>query len=894
MESIMSISNLEDLDPIETQEWIEAIETVIEEDGSNRAHFLLEKIIDKMRRSGSHLPFKSTTAYINTIDPENEPIMPGDQEIEKKISAIIRWNAQAMVLRASKKNLLLGGHISTYASSATLYDVGFNHFFKAPNDKDGGDLVYFQPHSSPGIYARSFLEGRLSEEQLDNYRQEIGGNGLSSYPHPKLMPTYWQFPTGSMGLGPIQAIYQARFLKYLTHRGIKDCSNQKVYCFLGDGESDEPESLGAIGLAGRENLDNLIFIVNCNLQRLDGPVRGNGKIIQELEGKFRGADWEVIKVIWGSRWDSLIQADVSGELKQIMEETVDGEYQNFKQKPGDYGRKHFFDKCPQTRELVKNMGDHEIPRLKRGGHDPIKVYAAYDRAVKTKNRPTVILAKTVKGYGMGESAEGKNIAHGVKSMELDSLKEFRDRFNIPISDENLEDIPYYLPDENSEEMQYLQKRREELGGYIPQRKVSFSQTLTLPELDIFETILNGTGEREVSTTMIFIRLLTSLLKDKNIGKIIVPIVPDEARTFGMEGLFRQVGIYANEGQKYIPHDRDQVAYYREDKKGQVLEEGITEAGAMSSWLSAATSYSVNDCPMIPFYIYYSIFGFQRVGDLAWVAGDLQARGFLIGATSGRTTLNGEGLQHQDGQSHIQASTIPNCQAYDPSYGYELAVIIQDGIKRMYGEKQENIFYYLTVTNENYVQPAIKDASKEGILNGIYLFDTIKAEKNYQIKLLGCGAIFEQSRKAADILANEYQIQSELFSVTSFTNLARQAQEINRWNLLNPSKDKKTSFVSQVLGTKENDIVVAATDYMKSYAEQIRAYVPGTYQVLGTDGFGRSDSRDNLRAHFEVDASFIVITVLSELVNKSILDKKVLEDAMLRFNINQDKTSPFNS
>jgi len=890
----MSISNLEDLDPIETQEWIEAIETVIEEDGSNRAHFLLEKIIDKMRRSGAHLPFKSTTAYINTIDPEDEPIMPGDQEIEKKISAIIRWNAQAMVLRASKKNLLLGGHISTYASSATLYDVGFNHFFKAPNDKDGGDLVYFQPHSSPGIYARSFLEGRLSKEQLDNYRQEIGGNGLSSYPHPKLMPNYWQFPTGSMGLGPIQAIYQARFLKYLTNRGIKDCSNQKVYCFLGDGESDEPESLGAIGLAGRENLDNLIFIVNCNLQRLDGPVRGNGKIIQELEGKFRGADWEVIKVIWGSRWDSLIKADHSGELKQIMEETVDGEYQNFKQKPGEYGRKHFFDKCPQTRDLVKNMGDHEIPRLKRGGHDPIKVYAAYNRAVKTKNRPTVILAKTVKGFGMGESAEGKNIAHGVKSMELDSLKQFRDRFNIPISDADLENIPYYVPDENSEEMQYLQKRREELGGYVPQRTASFSQKLDLPELDIFESILNGSGERQVSTTMIFIRLLTSLLKDKNIGKIIVPIVPDEARTFGMEGLFRQVGIYANEGQKYIPHDRDQVAYYREDKKGQVLEEGITEAGAMSSWLSAATSYSVNDCPMIPFYIYYSIFGFQRIGDLAWVAGDLQARGFLIGATSGRTTLNGEGLQHQDGQSHIQASTIPNCLSYDPAYGYELAVIIQDGIKRMYGEKQENIFYYLTVTNENYVQPAIKEADKEGILKGIYLFDTKQAKHNYNVKLLGCGAIFEQTKKAADILAQDYNIGSELFSVTSFTNLAREAQEINRWNLLHPSEEAKISYVSCVLGQNNSDIVVGATDYMKSYAEQIRAYVSGNYQVLGTDGFGRSDSRDNLRAHFEVSASFIVITVLSELVKKSILDKNILEDALLKYDINPEKASPLNS
>ncbi len=886
--------SLKDIDPEETQEWLDSLESVLSENGNKRAHFLVEKIIDKMRRSGSHLPYKATTAYINTIDSKDEPVMPGDRELEERISSIIRWNAQAMVIRASRKKLLLGGHISTYASAATLYEVGFNHFFRASNEKDGGDLVYFQPHSSPGIYARSFLEGRLTEEQMDNFRQEVGGNGLSSYPHPKLMPTYWQFPTGSMGLGPIQAIYQARFLKYLTNRGIKDCSNQKVYCFIGDGETDEPESLGAIGLAGREKLDNLIFIVNCNLQRLDGPVRGNGKIIQELEGKFRGSDWEVIKVIWSGTWDALLNADHSGELKQVMEDTVDGEYQNFKQKPGEYGRRNFFDKSPEIKDLVKNMSDEEIPKLKRGGHDPIKVYAAFDKATKTKDRPTVILAKTVKGYGMGESGEGQNIAHSVKDMQIDDLKEFRDRFNLPISDDDLEDIPYYIPSLDSPEMQYLHKKRDTLDGYIPKRRTKFSENLGIPSLDSFENILKGTGDREVSSTMVFIRILSSLVKDKNVGKKIVPIVPDEARTFGMEGMFRQVGIYASEGQKYVPHDRDQVAYYREDKTGQILEEGISEAGAMSSWMSAATSYSVNDCPMIPFYIYYSIFGFQRIGDLAWSAGDLQARGFLIGATSGRTTLNGEGLQHQDGQSHIQASTIPNCLSYDPTYGYELAVIIQNGIERMYGKKQENIFYYITVTNENYKHPEIKENVEEGIIKGIYHFDTIKAKHDYKVKLLGCGAIFEQVREASKILATDYNIKSELYSVTSFTNLAREAQEVTRYNLLSPTKIKKHSFVQNILGEDDDSTVVAATDYMKAYAEQIRGSINGNYHVLGTDGFGKSDGRENLRAYFEVDAKFIVITTLYSLVEQSKVEKEVLIDALKKYEITEEKLNPFNS
>ncbi|MCP4971133.1 MAG: pyruvate dehydrogenase (acetyl-transferring), homodimeric type [Arcobacter sp.] len=877
--------NINDIDPDETKEWIESLDAVIEECGHTRANFLIENLLEQMKKNSFPFPYKATTEYINTIDVKDEPKIPGNQKIEERISSIIRWNAQAMVIRASRKKLFLGGHISTYASAATLYEVGFNHFFKAANSNDGGDLIYFQPHSSPGIYARSFLEGRFSKEQMDNFRQEVGGNGLSSYPHPKLMPTYWQFPTGSMGLGPLQAIYQARFLKYLTNRKIKDCSNQKVYCFIGDGESDEPESLGAIGLAGREKLDNLIFIVNCNLQRLDGPVRGNGKIIQELEGRFKGSQWEVIKVIWSSSWDALLNADNSGELKRVMEETVDGEYQNFKQKPGEYGRKNFFDKCPEIKQMVKNLDDSEIPKLKRGGHDPVKVYAAYDKAIKTKDKPTVILAKTVKGYGMGDSGEGKNIAHSVKDMEIEDLKKFRDRFDIPISDEEIDDIPYYLPDENSEEMRYLHEKRKNLGGYLPKRRESFSENLNIPSLDSFEQILKGSSTREISTTMILIRVLSSLVKNKDIGKRIVPIVPDEARTFGMEGMFRQIGIYANEGQKYIPHDRDQVAYYKEDKSGQILEEGISESGAMSSWIAAATSYSVNDCPMIPFYIYYSIFGFQRIGDLAWAAGDLQARGFLIGATSGRTTLNGEGLQHQDGQSHIQASTIPNCLSYDPTYGYELAVIIQDGIRRMYGENQENIFYYITVNNENYVHPAIKENIQEGIIKGIYHFDTIPAENNYQVKLLGCGAIFEQVREASKILAEDYGISSELFSVTSFTNLSRDEHEVKRYNLLNPSKEAKKSYVRKVLGEDQNDIVVAATDYMKSYAEQIRGSIKGSYSVLGTDGFGLSDSREKLREHFEVDAKFIVITVLNSLVENSRIKKDILIKSLKKYELN---------
>ena len=887
----MENEHLNDINPEETNEWIEALENIIEEGGPKRAHYILEKLIDKARRKGTYLPFRATTAYLNSIDVEDEPKMPGDRDIERRIRSAIRWNATMMVLRASKKNLELGGHIASFQSSATLYDVGFNHFFRAPNEKDGGDLIFFQGHIAPGIYARSFLEGRITKEQMDNFRQEVDGQGLSSYPHPKLMPDYWQFPTVSMGLGPIQAIYQARFLKYLTNRGIKDCSEQKVYCFMGDGECDEPESLGAISLAGREGLDNLVFIINCNLQRLDGPVRGNGKIIQELEGNFRGNGWRVVKVIWGRHWDALLQKDKSGKLLQLMEETVDGEYQNFKQKGGAYTREHFFNKYPETAKLVENMSDEDIFALNRGGHDPLKVYAAYKAAEKTKDRPTVILAKTVKGYGMGEAAEGKNIAHGVKKVDSDALRKFRDRFRIPFSDEELEKLPYLTFDEDSVEMKYMKARRAELHGFVPQRLEKFTNKLEIPSLAEFESITKGSGDREISTTMAFVRILNILVKDKNIGKQIVPIVPDEARTFGMEGMFRQIGIYSNEGQKYVPQDRDQVAYYKEDKEGQVLQEGINELGAMGSWAAAATSYSVNDVPMIPFYIYYSMFGFQRTGDMAWAAGDLRARGFLVGGTAGRTTLNGEGLQHEDGHSHILANTIPSCISYDPTYGYELAVIVQDGINRMYGEKQEDVFYYLTTMNENYKQPAMPEGVEEGILKGIYKLDTVDAANDYKVKLLGSGTILEQVRQAADILASEYGVKSDVYSVTSYNEITREAQDVERYNLLHPDEENKTPYVTTVLGEDEDNIIVSATDYMKIYSEQIRAYVKGSFKTLGTDGFGRSDSRANLREHFEVDANFIVYTTLYLLVENGKLDKKVLNEAIAKFKINPNKINP---
>lgn len=880
-----------DLDPQETQEWIDALDAVLEEEGVERAHFLLESLIEKARRSGAHLPYTATTAYINTIPAGQEPTMPGDQTIEAKIRNAIRWNAMMMVLRGSKKDLELGGHISSFASSAMLYDVGFNHFFRAPNDQDGGDYLFVQGHVAPGIYSRAFIEGRLSEGQLDNFRQEAGGEGLSSYPHPKLMPDFWQFPTVSMGLGPIQAIYLARFLQYLTDRGIKDCSNQRVWCFMGDGEVDEPESLGAIGLATREGLDNLTFVINCNLQRLDGPVRGNGKIIQELEGTFRGAGWEVIKVIWGRYWDSLLARDTSGKLMDLMNETVDGEYQNFKAKGGAYTREKFFGKYPELKEMVANMSDDDIWRLNRGGHDPVKVYAAYKKASETKGRPQVILAKTVKGYGLGDAGEGKNIAHNVKKMDIEAVRSYRDRFNIPVADDQLESLPYWKFDENSEEMKYLRARRESLKGYMPQRLPKSSEDLVTPPLSAFDAVLKGSNGREISTTMAFVRVLTAMLKDKQVGKRVVPIIPDEARTFGMEGLFRQVGIYAHEGQKYEPQDADQVAYYREDKKGQVLQEGINELGAMASWLMAGTSYSTNDVQMIPVYIYYSMFGFQRIGDLAWAAGDSQARGFLVGGTAGRTTLNGEGLQHQDGHSHIQANMIPTCVTYDPTYGYEVAVVVQDGMRRMFQE-QENIFYYLTVMNENYVQPEMPAGAEEGIVKGIYKLDTVKATKaKGSVKLLGCGTILLQVREAAQMLKDDFNVTSEVYSVTSFNELGRDGLEVDRYNMLNPTKKAKKAYVTGVLEKGVKGPVVAATDYMKSYADQIRAFVPGQYKVLGTDGFGRSDSRANLRHHFEVDAKFVAVAALYELAQAGDIDKKVVTEAIKKYGIDINKPNP---
>ena len=881
-----------DIDRVETQEWLDSLSAVIEADGLERAQYLLDELSSKARKMGMHLSNSIRTDYINTIPVEQESKYPGDINLEKQISNLIRWNAIMIVLRASKKELDLGGHMASYQSASTFYEVGFNHIFKAINDKDGGDLVFYQGHISPGIYARAFLEGRLSQTQLDNFRQEVEGKGLSSYPHPKLMPDFWQFPTVSMGLGPISAIYQARFLKYLAGRKLKDTSEQRVYAFLGDGEMDEPESRGAISFAAREHLDNLCFLINCNLQRLDGPVMGNGKIIQELEGLFKGAGWHVIKVIWGEGWDKLLMKDQSGKLLQLMNETVDGDYQTYRSQDGEYIRKHFFGQYPETEALVSDMTDDEIFALQRGGHSTSKIYSAYMNAMETKNKPTVILAKTVKGYGMGEAAEGKNIAHQVKKMDIESIKYLRHRLDLDemIKDEDLTLLPYLSLDKDSEAYNYLHHRRKALKGYTPQRVKRFSQQLTIPTIDNFEALLTE-QKREISTTMAFVRTLNLLLKDKSIGKYIVPIIADEARTFGMEGLFRQIGIYNPLGQIYTPQDKDIVSYYKESLSGQVLQEGINELGAMASWVAAATSYSTNDLPMIPFYIYYSMFGFQRVGDMAWMAGDQQARGFLLGATSGRTTLNGEGLQHQDGHSHILANTIPNCISYDPSFAYEVAVIIQDGIERMYGEKQENIYYYITLMNENYMHPKMPAGAEEGIKKGIYLLETNQQKKKTvaHVQLLSSGTIMVETKKAAVILLEEYNISSDIFSVTSFNNLGRDGQDVERWNMLNYKKKAKSAYVSTVL---KDYVTVAATDYCKNYAEQIRHYLSvKRYRVLGTDGFGRSDSRANLREYFEVDAHFIVYTVLFELVQSGELDKKVLNSACKTLNIDLDKINP---
>jgi pyruvate dehydrogenase E1 component len=880
-----------DIDPQETREWLDALAAVIEEEGPERAHFLLERLIDKARRSGAYLPYKATTAYVNTIPPHLQAKHPGDPAMERRIRALIRWNAVACVMRANQKAPGVGGHIASFQSSATLYDVGFNHFFRGPEHPSGGDLVYFQGHSSPGIYARAFIEGRISEEQFANFRQESAGDGLPSYPHPWLMPDFWQFPTVSMGLGPIQAIYQARFLRYLHDRGIVDTTGRKVWAFLGDGETDEPETLGAITLASREKLDNLIFVVNCNLQRLDGPVRGNGKIIQELEAAFRGAGWNVLKVIWGSYWDPLLAMDSKGLLRQRMEECVDGEYQNFKAKGGAYTREFFFGKYPELKEMVAAMSDEDIWRLNRGGHDPHKVYAAYHSAVRHVGQPTVILAKTVKGYGMGASGEAQNPTHQAKKMALDDLRAFRDRFNIPIPDDQLERLPFYRPAEDSAEMKYLRARREAMGGYVPVRRRR-AEPLPAPPLSAFQAMLDGTGEREISTTMAFVRLLTTLLRDKTLGKHIVPIIPDEARTFGMEGLFRQVGIYSSVGQLYEPVDSDQVMYYREDKGGQILEEGINEAGAFSSWLAAATSYSTNGVQMIPFYIFYSMFGFQRIGDLAWAAGDSRARGFLLGATAGRTTLNGEGLQHEDGHSHLLAATIPNCVSYDPTYHYELAVILRDGLRRMV-EEQEDVFYYLTVMNENYSHPAMPAGVEEGILKGLYRLRESGKERRAdqaRVQLLGSGTILREVLAAAELLEQDWGVAADVWSATSFNELRREAQTVHRWNLLHPDQPARTSYVEQCLAGTEGP-VIASTDYMRAFADQIRPYVHRRYVTLGTDGFGRSDSREALRRFFEVDRHYVTLAALKALADDGVLPSSTAAEAIRRYGIDADRPDP---
>jgi pyruvate dehydrogenase E1 component len=880
-------SKIEDADPDETREWLESIDSVLRVHGAERAHYLLERVIDYTRRSGAHLPFRPNTAYVNTISTAQEQEYPGDRALEKRIKAYIRWNAMAMVVQANRQSSEYGGHIASYASAATLYEVGFNHFWRAPSEQHPGDMVFMQGHSSPGIYARAFLEGRLSEDQLRRFREEVGGGGLSSYPHPWLMPDFWQFPTVSMGLGPMMAIYQARFVRYLEHRGIVPPSDRKVWAFLGDGEMDEPESLGAITMPVREKLDNLVFVINCNLQRLDGPVRGNGKIIQELEAAFLGAGWNVIKLIWGSRWDPLFARDTRGLLRRLMMECVDGEYQNFKAKGGAYTREHFFGKYPELKEMVANLSDDDIWRLNRGGHDPHKVYNAYRAAMEHKGQPTVILAKTIKGYGMGRAGEGLNITHQQKKLDDEALKEFRDRFNIPVSDDDIAHVPYYRPADDSEEIKYLRERRKSLGGYLPQRRTS-APALAVPGLDAFQPLLESTGDREISTTMALVRILGILVKDKGVGPHVVPIVPDEARTFGMEGMFRQIGIYSSMGQLYTPQDADQLLYYREDRKGQILEEGINEGGAMCSWIAAGTSYSNHGVNMVPFYIYYSMFGFQRVGDFIWAAGDMQARGFLIGGTAGRTTLAGEGLQHQDGHSQLVATTIPNCVAYDPAYAYELAVIVQDGLRRMYAE-QESVFYYITCMNENYAHPAMPKGVEQGILKGMYLLQ-VGGRGKVRVNLFGSGTILREVLAAAELLEKEFGVPADVFSATSFSELRREALDAERWNMLHPDQPRRVPYVQGCLAGRSGPFV-AATDYMRVVADQIREWVPGRYHVLGTDGFGRSDSRAALRDFFEVDRRWIAVAALKALADEGRLDVATVKSAMERFGIDPGKPNP---
>ena len=882
------MAKIVDIDPLETREWLDSLHAVLQHEGAERASYLIDQLNEEAEHAGLSMPFALNTPYVNTLSPQQGEHASWDRDIEHRIRSIIRWNAVAIILRANKKSSELGGHIASFQSAATLYDIGFGHFWHAPTDKHGGDLIYIQGHSAPGIYARAFVEGRLSEEQLLNFRQETGGKGLSSYPHPWLMPDFWQFPTVSMGLGPLVAIYQARFLKYLHGRGIADTKARKVWAFLGDGETDEPESLGAISLAGREQLDNLIFVINCNLQRLDGPVRGNGKIVQELEGMFRGGGWNVIKVLWGSGWDQLLAKDSSGQLRKRMEECVDGEYQNFKSKNGAYVRQQFFNKYPETAALVKDLSDDEIWALRRGGHDPEKVYAAYAAAVKHTGQPTVILAKTVKGYGMGEAGEGQNITHQQKKMGLEALRKFRDRFSIPVSDAQIEEIPFLKLDDK--ERRYLEERRRALGGPLPQRRTK-SVSLEVPELSAFSAQLASTEEREISTTMAFVRILSTLLRDKAIGKYVVPIVPDESRTFGMEGMFRQFGIFSQVGQLYKPQDADQLMYYREDRSGQMLQEGINEPGAMSSWIAAATSYSTSNVPMIPFYIYYSMFGFQRIGDLAWAAGDMRARGFLLGGTAGRTTLNGEGLQHEDGHSHLLAATIPNCVSYDPTFSYEVAVIIQDGLRRMMKD-QEDVYYYITLMNENYPHPAMPAGAEDGIRRGMYLWRESTAKKTgTKVQLLGSGTILREVIAAADLLEQDFGVAADIWSCPSFTELRRDGMAAERWNLLHPEQAPRKSYVEQCLAGRK-DPAIASTDYMRAFAEQIRPYIPTRFVCLGTDGFGRSDYRKALRRFFEVDRHYVAVAALKALADDGALPIQKVTDAIAKYGLDVERAPPW--
>lgn len=877
-----------DQDPQETQEWIDALEAVVSFEGSDKAQHIIGSLIEKARVHGIDIPYSANTPYINTIAPEEQSNYPGDVGLERKLRALLRWNAMAMVTRANKTTSV-GGHIASYASSCTLYEVGMNHFFKGPKHEQGADMVFFQGHTAPGMYARSFMEGRLEVDQLHNFRQEVDGNGLSSYPHPWLMQDYWQFPTVSMGLGPLMAIYQARFMKYMQARGLSETQGRKVWAFLGDGEMDEPESRGALQLAKREKLDNLIFVINCNLQRLDGPVRGNDKIIQELEGVFRGAGWNVIKVIWGSGWDRLLAKDTTGKLIERMGEVVDGEYQAYKAKDGAFVREHFFGKYPETAELVKDMTDDEIFRLTRGGHSPRKIYNAYKRATETQGQPTVILAKTIKGYGMGKYGEAANTAHQQKKLDLEGLKYFRDRFSVPVSDEELEkDIPFHRPDENSDIIKYMKERREALGGELPARQDN-AEPLPVPELSAFKMLTEGTEDREMSTTMAFVRIISILLRDKKIGPRCVPIIPDEARTFGMEGLFRQVGIYDPAGQLYEPMDSDQLMWYKEAANGQVFQEGINEAGAMSNWIAAATAYANYGVSMVPFYIYYSMFGYQRIGDLAWAAGDSRARGFLMGGTAGRTTLEGEGLQHQDGHNLIQFDQVPNCISYDPTFAYEMAVIIRDGIRRMFHDK-EDVYYYITCMNENYSHPAMPDGAEEGILKGLYSFKKSDAKHKNKVQLMGSGTIFREVIAAAEMLESEWDVAADIWAAPSFNLLRRDGIETARWNALHPTETQKLSYCEATLSGSEGPFI-AATDYIRDYPNRIREYVPGEFYVLGTDGFGRSDTREQLRKFFEVDRYYVVVESLKALADAGSIKPEVVQKAIEKYGIDSEKPYP---